>query len=80
MSEHLGISHITRKDRKYNHKQTTAIREHIRLCKHSDDFNNVEIVSQANTDFESLLKESLLVGHEQPVLNKQVKSSQLSLF
>ena len=80
MSEHLGISYITRKDRKYNDKQTTAIREHIRLCKHSGDFSNFEIVSQANTDFELLLKESLLVGHEQPFLNKQVKSFQLSLF
>ena len=31
LSEHLGISHITGKDRKYNIYRTTAIWEHLRV-------------------------------------------------
>ena len=80
MSEDLGISYKTGKDRKYNSKQTTAIRENIRLCKHQGDFNNFEIVLHANSDFEFLIKESLLVSHEQPLLNELVKSFQLYFF
>ncbi len=80
MSEHLGISHRTRKIRKYNPKQTTAIREHIRICEHSGSFDDFKIASQGKTDFELLIKESLLVGKEQPILNKQIKSFQLALF
>ena len=80
MSEHLGISYKTGKPRKYNNLQTTAVREHLRLCKHESDVNNFKIVSYANTDFELLIKESLLVTKEQPELNKQIKSFQLSLF
>ena len=80
MSEHLGISHRTSKPRKYNPKQTTAVREHIRTCEHSGSFNDFKIVSQGKTDFEILIKESLLVGKEKPILNKQIKSYQLALF
>ena len=80
MSEHLGISYKTGKDRKYNIKQTSAIREHLRVCNHKSDVNNFKILASANTDFELLIKESLLVDSEKPLLNKQVKSFQLSLF
>ena len=80
MSEHLGISYKTGKPRKYNAQQTTAVREHLRLCKHTSDVKNFKIVSHANSDFELLIKESLLVAKEQPELNKQIKSFQLSLF
>ena len=80
MSEHLGISHRTGKIRKYNPQQTTAIREHIRVCEHSGSFNDFKITSQGKTDYELLIKESLLVGKEKPILNKQIKSFQLALF
>ena len=80
MCEHLGISYKTQNDSKYNPEKTTAIREHIRLSKHPGNFSNFKIVSYANSDFEALVKESLLVGLEKPPLNKQVKSLQLELF
>ena len=72
MSEHLGISHRTKKSRKYNPKQTTAIREHSRLCDHTGCFDDFKIITEGKTDFELLLKEALLVGKEQPILDKQV--------
>ena len=80
MCEHLGISYITERDSKYNPQKTTAIREHIRANKHPGNFSNFKIVSYANTNFEALIKESLLVGLEKPPLNKQVKSLKLELF
>ena len=80
MCEHLGISYKTRKNTKFNPDTTTAIRDHIRVNNHPGDFSNFKIISYANTDFEALIKESLLVGLQKPVLNKQVKGLKLELF
>ena len=80
MCEHLGTSYKTGKVSKYNPATTSAIREHIRLSKHTGDVSNFKIVSFANNDFEALIKESLLVGQQKPPLNKQVKSFKLELF
>ena len=80
MCEHLGISYKTQKHTKFNPDTTTAIRDHIRLNNHPCDFSNFKIISYANTDFEALIKESLLVGLQKPVLNKQVKGLKLELF
>ena len=80
MCEHLGISYKTGKQTKHNPETTTAVRDHIRSQNHSGDFNNFKIISYARTDFEALIKESLLVGLQKPVLNKQVKSLKLELF
>ena len=80
MCEHLGISYKTQKHTKFNPDTTTAIRDHIRENNHPGDFSNFKIISYANTDFEALIKESLLVGLQKPVLNKQVKGLKLELF
>ena len=80
MCEHLGISYITGKPRKFNQNQTTAVREHLRECGHKNDLNNFKILTQAKSDSELIIKESLLIGKEKPPLNKQVKTYQLSLF
>ena len=80
MCEHLGISYKTGKCSKYNPNKTTAVREHIRLKQHPSNFENFEIISYAKSDFETCVKESLLVGLEKTPLNKQVKSLKLELF
>ena len=80
MSEHLGIFYKTGKTSKYNPNKTTAVREHIMPYKHSSIADNFTIVFQANNDFEFLTKESLLVSHDKPLLNKQVKNFSLPLF
>ena len=74
MCEHLGISHITGKPRKYNAKQTTAVKEHIRDSGHKGKPDDFKIISNAVTNFELLIKESLLIQKHNPKLNKQVKS------
>ena len=81
LSGHLSISHITENEGKYNINQTTAIREHLRVCEHFSDIDNFKILASGNTDIELLIKESLLEGRERPLLNEQVvKSFQLALF
>ena len=80
MCEHLGISHITGKLRKYNPNQDTAIKKHLRDTGHQCSCDNFEIINRANTDLELLIKESLLINKHNPVLNKQIKNYTLSLF
>ena len=46
--------HITAKERKYNINQTTAIMEHLRVCKHFGDIDNYNILASGNTDIELL--------------------------
>ena len=80
MCEHLGISHITGKSRKFNPLQDTAVKKHLRETGHKCDFNNFEIINRANSDLELLIKESLLINRHTPFLNKQIKTYKLSLF
>jgi len=80
MCEHLGLSYITGKPRKYNAQTTTAVREHLRTSQHIADFDNFKILGNAKNDFRLQIKESLLIGKDQPLLNKQVKRFKLSLF
>ena len=80
MCEHLGISHITGNPRKFNPQQDTAVKKHLRETGHKCDMKNFQILTQAKSDLELLIKESLLIGRERPILNKQVKTYQLSLF
>ena len=80
MCEHLGISHITGKPRKFNPNQDTAVKKHLRESGHNCDMSNFRIISNATNDLDLSIKESLLIGKEKPVLNKQVKTFQLALF
>ena len=80
MCEHLGISHITGKPRKFNPKQDTAVKKHLRESGHKCTLDNFSIISRARNNLDLSIKESLLIGKEQPVLNRQVKTYQLALF
>ena len=80
MCEHLGISPITGKPRKFHPNQDTAVKKHLRESGHTCDMINFKILSNANNDLDLSIKESLLIGKENPVLNKQVKTFQLLLF
>ena len=80
MSEHLGISLRTGKQFKFNKNNATAIRNHCEMCQHKGSFKDFRIIGTAKNDFELLIKESILIGKESPILNRQVKSFQLELF
>ena len=79
-NEHLGLSKLTNKPLKYNKQSTTAVREHIRNCNHSASNNDFKIIGSDNNPYHLLLKESLSIFMEDPVLNKTVKSFPLELF
>ena len=78
--EHLGISPYTNKDLKYNKRSTTSVREHLRNYKHKASPNNFLIIGSDNSTFHLLIKESLIIFMEDPLLNKTVKSFPLDLF
>ena len=68
--EHLGISPYTNKDLKYNKRSTTSVREHLRDYKHKASPNNFKIISSDNSTIHLLIKESLGIFMEDPLLNK----------
>ena len=81
MCEHLGISWRTGKPLKYNPNQSTAIRDHIKDSGHQNKFDNFETLSFGKNNFECLLKEKILIQKfAPPLINKQMKNFNLSLF
>ena len=78
--EHLGISKLTNKELKYNKQSTTAVRDHLLNCKHNASPNDFKIIGSDNNKFHILIKESLSIFMEDPLLNKTLKSFPLDLF
>ena len=76
-SEHIGISHLTRKRVEC---KLSAISDHLFLHSHDNDFNNFTILCRDNNGFRLILKESILISRDSPVLNKSTASSPLLLF
>ena len=74
----MGISNLTRKHLK-NVKQS-AISRHLLKCNRSIDFDHFDILAPDRNNFRLLIKESLLIRHDQPQLNKTTKSFPLKLF
>ena len=65
-SEHLGILHLTGKQ--VECKQS-AVSDHLLLHKHDSDFNDFTLLCQDNNGTRLLLKESILISRDSPVLN-----------
>ena len=76
--EHVGISHLTNKRLK-NVKQS-AISDHMLTCDCNIYFNDFTILSKDSNNISLLIRESLLIAHDEPILNKTVKSFPLELF
>ena len=76
--EHMGISHLTSKRLK-NVKQS-AISDHLLTCGCNINFNGSTILSKDSNNINLLIKESLLISRDKPILNKTVKSFPLDLF
>ena len=74
-AEHMGISHLTNKRLK-NVKQS----DHLLTCDCNINFDDFTILSKDSNNINLLIKESLLISHDKPILNKTVKSFPLELF
>ena len=74
----MGISNLTGKHLK-SVKQS-AISNHLLDCNCSIDFDHFDVLASDANKFRLLIKKSLLIKHDQPQLNKTIKSFPLKLF
>ena len=60
--------------------EESAISDHLLTCDCVINFNDFIILSKDSNNFNLLIKESLLIARDEPILNKTVKSFPLELF
>ena len=77
-AEHMGISNLTEK-RVKNVKQS-AVSDHLLQCDCSINFDDFDILASETNNFRLLIKESLLIMRNKPVLNRTTTSFPLKLF
>ena len=77
-AELMWISHLTNK-RLENVKQP-AFSGYLLTCDCNMNFNDFTILSKDSNNINLLMKESLLISRDKPILNKTVKSFPLELF
>jgi len=76
--EHLSLSALTGK--RVNNDKKSAVKDHCLFHNHVNTFEDFSILTYESNPFKLLIKESLLVSRDKPILNKQVKSIPLQLF
>ena len=77
-TEHMGISNLSGKCLK-NVKQS-AIYDHLLQCNCAINFDDFSILATDCNKFKLLLRESLLIKRDKPILNRTIKSFPLELF
>ena len=77
-AEHMGISNSTEKRIK-NAKQL-AVSDHLLQCDCSINFDDFDILASETNNFRLLIKESLLIIRDKPVLNRTTTLFPLKLF
>ena len=78
VAEHMGISNLTGKRLK-NVKQCT-ISDHLLQCNGTINFDDFDILDADSEKFKLLLRESLLIKRDKPILNRTIKSFPLEHF
>ena len=77
-TENIGISHLTNKHPK--NVSQSAFLDHLLTCDCNINFNEFTTFSKDSNNFNFLIKESLLIARDKPILNKTVKPFPLELF
>ena len=77
-TEHMGISNLTGK--RVKNVKESAVSDHPLQCDCTIDFDHFDILASDTNSFRLLIKESLLIKRDKPVLNCTVKSFPLKLF
>ena len=78
VGEHSGVSPLTGK--KSKSKKSTAVKDHMLLCDHIVSIDDFKILATSDSDFHVKVKESFLISHDEPVLNKNETSLRLYLL
>ena len=76
--EHMGISHLTGKNLK-NVKES-AISDHLLQCNCTMKVDDFSILATNCNRLKLLLRESLLIKRDKPILNRTIESFPLELF
>ena len=74
----MGISNLT-EERLKSIKQS-AISDHLLQCNCTINFDNFDILAAESNKFKLLLRESVLITCDKPILNRTIKSFPLELF
>ena len=77
-AEHMGISNLTGKCVK-NVKES-AVSDHLLQCNCAIDFDHFNVLPSKINSFRLIIKDSLLIKRDKPILNCTVKSFPLKLF
>ena len=77
-AEHTGISNLTGK--RVKNVKESAISDHLLQCNCAIDFDHFHVLASDTNTFRLLIKESLLIKHDKPVLNSTVKLFPMKLF
>ena len=72
-AEHMEISHLTNNLLK-NVKQS-AISDNLLICDCNINFDDFTTLSKDSNNMNLSIKESLLISHDKPILNKQLNLS-----
>ena len=76
--EHISTSPLTGK--RVNNKKKSSVKDNFLLSSHLCSFEDFSVLNYESHKFKRLIKESLLVTKDKPLLNKQVKLLKLELF
>ena len=76
--EHIGISPLT--FRKVMPSKESAIHDHLLNCNIIPSSDEFTILAYGHHNYILEIKESLLIKHDRPVLNKNISSAKLFLF
>ena len=74
----MSISNLTGK--RVKNVKESAISDHLLQCDCTIDFDHFDILTSDTNNFKLLIKKSLLIKCDKPVLNHTVKSFPLKLF
>ena len=77
-AEHVGISNLTGK--RVKNVKDSAVFDHLLQYNCVIDFDHFDVLASDTNIFRLLIKESLLIKCDKPVLNRTVKSFPLKLF
>ena len=74
----MGISNLTSK--RVKNVKESAVSDRLLQCNCATDFDHFDVLASDTNSFRLLIKESLLIKRDKPVLNRTVESFPWKLF
>ena len=77
-AEHMGISNLI--GTRLKNVEQPAISDHLLQCNCTINFDDFDVLAAESNKFKLLLRESLLIKLDKPILNMTIKSSFLLFY